>query len=82
MRLKKYGLMKLLEAGEGWREMPAVARDFHSFSLGDGLKVDETADADVVAFQGEAGSEVAFVERETSDVGDTESQASDGAPVC
>ena len=81
-RLKKFRRMKQLEGGEGWHEMPAVAREFHSSSPGDGLKVDETASADVVAFQGEAGPEVAFVERETSDVGDTEPQASDGAPVC
>ena len=81
-RLKQYRRMKQLEGGEGWREMPAVAREFHSSSPGDGMKVDETADADVVAFQGEAGPEVAFVERQTSDVGETEPQASDGAPVC
>ena len=81
-RFKKFQLMKQLKEGEGWREMPAVAREFHSSSPGDGLKVDETADADVVAFQGEAGPEVAFVERQTSDVGETEPQASDGAPVC
>ena len=79
-RLKQYRRMKQLEGGEGWREMPAVAREFHSSSPGDGLKVDETASADVVAFQGDAGPEVAFVERATSDVGDTE--ASDEAPVC
>ena len=82
MRSKKYRRMKQLEGGEGWRKMPAVAGEFHSSSPGDGLKVDETASADVVAFQGEAGPKVAFVERETSDVGDTEPQASDGAPVC
>ena len=80
-RLKKFRRMKQLEGGEGWHEMPAVAREFHSSSPGDGLKVDETASADVVAFQGEVGPEVAFVEREF-DVGDTEPQASDGAPVC
>ena len=81
-RVKRYQLMKQLEGGEGWREMPAVAREFHSSSPGDGLKVDETAEADVVAFQGEAGPEVAFVERETSGVGDAEPQVPDGAPVC
>ena len=81
-RLKQYRRMKQLEGGEGWREMPAVAREFHSSSPGDGLKVDETASADAVAFQGDAGPEVAFVERATSDVGDTEPQASDEAPVC
>ena len=81
-RLKQYRRMKQLEGGEGWREMPAVAREFHSSSPGDGLKVDETASADVVAFQGDAGPEVAFVERATSDGGGTEPQASDEAPVC
>ncbi len=81
-RLKRYQLIKQLQGDEGWRDMPAVAREFHSSSPGDGLKVDETADADVVAFQGEAGPEVAFVKRETSGVGDAEPQASDGAPVC
>ena len=80
-RLKQYRRMKQLEGGEGWREMPAVAREFHSSSPGDGLKVDETASADVVAFQGDAGPEVAFVERATADVGDTEPQASDETPV-
>ena len=81
-RIKRYQLMKQLEGGEGWREMPAVAKEFHSSSPGDGLKVDETAEADVVAFQGEAGPEVAFVERETPGVGDAEPQVPDGAPVC
>ena len=81
-RLKRYQLIKQLQGDEGWPGMPAVAREFHSSSPGDGLKVDETADADVVAFQGEAGPEVAFVARETSGVGDAEPQASDGAPVC
>ena len=80
-RLKQYRRMKQLEGGEGWREMPAVAREFHSSSPGDGLKVDETASVDVVAFQGDAGPEVAFVERATADVGDTEPQASDETPV-
>ena len=80
-RLRKYRQMKKLEAGGGWPEMPGVARDFHSSSPGNGVKVDETADADVLAFAGEAGPEVAFVERETPEVGDTEPEDSDGMPV-
>ena len=82
MRSKKYLRMKRLKGGEEWPEMPAVAKEFHSSSPGEGLKVDETADADVVAFQGESGVEVAFVERGTSYAGDTASQPPDGVPVC
>ena len=51
-RLKKYQQMKELEGGGGSQQMPGVARDFHSSSPGDGMKVHETADADVVAFEG------------------------------
>ena len=81
-RLKKYRQMKELEGGDGWQEMSGVAREFHSSSPGDGVKVDDTPDAEVVAFEGEAGPEVAFVERETPKVGDTELEDSDGVPVC
>ncbi len=61
-RVKRYQLMKQLEGGDRWREMPAVAKAFHAAFRGDGLKVAETASLDVVAFWGEAGTEVAFVE--------------------
>ena len=81
MRSKKYRRMKQLKGGEEWSDMRDVAREFHSSSPGEGLKVDETADADVIAFQGESGPEVTFVEREASDVGDVEPRASDGVPV-
>ena len=33
------------------------------------MKVHETSDADVVAFEGDAGPEVAFVEREAPGLG-------------
>ena len=81
-RLKKYQRMKELEGGGGSQQMPGVARDFHSSSPGDGMKVDETASADVVAFQGEAGPEVAFVERQAPEVGDTELEDLGGIPAC
>ena len=81
-RLKKYRQMKKLKGGEEWRDMPGVARDFHSSLPGGGTKVDEAANADVVAFEGDAGPEVAFVERETPEVGDTEFEDFDGVPVC
>ena len=81
-RIKKYRQMKELEGGEGWQEMPGVAREFHSSSPGDGVKVDDTPDAEVVAFEGEAGREVAFVERGTSEVEETELEDSDEVPVC
>ena len=80
-RLKKYRRMKELEMGGGWPEMLGVARDFHSSSPGNGVKVDETANADVLAFAGEAGPEVAFVERGTAEAGDTEPGDSEGMPV-
>ena len=82
MRIKKLRQMKELEGGDGWQEMPGVAREFHSSSPADGVKVDDTPDAEVVVFEGEAGPEVAFVERETPQVGDTELEDSDGVPVC
>ena len=81
-RLKKFRQMKELEGGDGWQEMPGVAREFHSSSPGDGVKVDDTLAAEVVVFEGEAGPEVAFVEREIPRVGDTELENSDGVPVC
>ena len=81
-RFKKFRQMKKLKGGEEWRDMPGLARDFHSSSPGDGMKVDETADADVVAFEGDAGPDVAFVERETPEVGDAEFEDFDGVPVC
>ena len=81
-RLKKYQRMKELEGGGGSQQMPGVARDFHSSSPGGGVKVDETASADVVAFQGEAGPEVAFVERQAPEVGDTELEDLGGIPAC
>ena len=82
-RLKKFRRMKQSEGGEGWREMPAVAKEFHSSSPGgwpEGGR--NSGSADVVAFQGESGAEVAFVERGTSYAADTASQPSDGVPVC
>ena len=81
-RLKKYRQMKKLEGGEGLREMPGVARDFYSSSPGDGRKIEETAAAYVVAFEGDAGPEVAFVECEAPGVGETEFEDLDGVPVC
>ncbi len=81
-RLKKYQRMKELEGGGGLQQMPGVARDFHSSSPGDGVKVHETADADVVAFEGDAGPEVAFAEREAPEVGDTELEDLGGIPAC
>ena len=81
-RIKKYRQMKQLEGGDGWQDMSGVAREFHSSSPGDGVKVDDTPDTEVVVFEGDAGPEVAFVERETPQVGDTELEDSDGVPVC
>ena len=81
-RLRKYRQMKKLEGGEGWRDMPGVARDFHSSLPGDGIEVEETAGANAVAFEGDAGPEVAFVGRETPGAGDTEFEDFDGVPVC
>ena len=82
MRLKKYQQMKKLEEGEGLQQMPGVARDFHSSSPGDGMKVGEAENADLVTFDGEAGPEVAFVDRDASEPGDTEFEDFDGVPVC
>ena len=81
-RLKKYRQMKKLEGGEGVEPMTSVARDFHSSSPGDGMKVDETADADAVAFEGDAGPDVAFVERDATEAGDTEFEDFGGVPAC
>ena len=81
-RLRKYRQMKKLEGGEEWRDMPGVARDYHSSSPGDGMKVEETAGAYVVAFEGDAGPEVAFVERESPGAGDAEFEDFGGVPVC
>ena len=82
MRLKKYRRMKKLEGGEAFSQMPGVAKTFHSSSLEDGMKVDETADADVVAFEGDAGPEVSFVEPDPTDVRDSEFEDLDGVPTC
>ena len=81
-RLKKYREMKKSEGGEGWQEISGVAREFHSSSPGDGVKGDDTPDAEVVTFEGETGPEVAFVERETPTVEDTGLENSDEVPVC
>ncbi len=81
-RLKKYRQMKQMEAGEGLQDSPGVARDFHSSSPGNGEKVDEAGNSDVVAFDGDAGPEVAFVDRDAVESGDTEFEDFDGVPVC
>ena len=81
-RLKKYRQMKEMEAGEGLQDSPGVARDFHSSSPGNGEKVDEAGTSDVVAFDGDAGPEVAFVDRDAAESGDTEFEDFDGVPVC
>ena len=82
MRLKKYRDMKKLEEVSGLREETGVSRDFHSSSPGDGRKVDDTADADAVAFEGDAGPDVSFVERDAPGVMDAESEESGGVPAC
>ena len=81
-RLKKYRQMKKLEGAEGFQQLPGVARDFHSSSPGDGRKMDETVDADAVVFEGDAGPDVAFVDRDTSEAGDIEFEGLDGVPAC
>lgn len=81
-RFKKYRRMKKLEEGKGLAQMKGVTRDYHSSSPGDGTKVDETADADAVVFEGDAGSDVAFVERDAAESGDTEFEDFDGVPAC
>ena len=81
-RLKKFRQMKQMEAGEGLQHSPGVARDFHSSSPGNGEKVDEAGTSDVVAFDGNAGPEVAFVDRDPTESGDTEYEDLDGVPVC
>ena len=81
-RLKKYQQMKQMEAASGLQHSPDVARDFYSSSPGNGKKVDEAGNADVVAFDGDAGPEVAFVDRDATESGDTEYEDFDGVPVC
>ena len=71
-RLKKYRQMKKLEEVNGLGRMTGIGRDFHSSSPGDGVKVDDSADADAVAFDGDAGPEVSFVERDDTEVRDIE----------
>lgn len=82
MRLRKYRQMKKLEEGNGPGQMTGVARDFHSSSPEDGTKVDEITGADAVAFEGDAGQEVAFVERDATEAGDTEFEDFGGVPAC
>ena len=81
-RLKKYRQMKKLAEGEGLQQMPGVARDFHSSSPGDGMKVEETGNACVVASSGDTGPDVAFVDRDAAEAGDTEFEDLDGVPAC
>ena len=82
MRVRKFRQIKRLEAGMGWGDMPGAAREYHSSALEDGVKVDQTADCDVVALGGAEGSDLAFVEREGPEPGGTELEDPDGVPAC
>ena len=80
-RLKKYRRMKELEVVGEWPKMSGDAKDFHASSPVNGVKVGETAAADALAFAGEVGPEVSFVDRETAEAEDTEPGDSEGMPV-
>ena len=45
-------------------------------------KLNETADADAVAFEGDVGANVAFVERDATEADDTELEDFGGVPAC
>ena len=82
MGRKRKRRMKKLEGGEAFSQMPGVAKDFHSSLPGRGMKLGETADSDVVAFEGDGGAEASFVEPDPTDVRDSEFEDLDGVPAC
>lgn len=82
MRVRKVREIKRLEAGVGWGDMPGAAREYHSSALEDGVKVDQTADCDVVALGGTEDPGLSFVGREGPEPSGTELEDFDGVPAC